>query len=88
MVLLITMAIFAAAAGWYGWHQRDELVKPGSFRQPVRPEGVSRSDHTRTVSRWRRRRQLSWVFLYAFCGAMLAFVLVVFIRGAAGLLGG
>ena len=81
------MLVFAVAAGAYGWHQRGELVKRGSFNEPHRPAGVSRESHARMLSRWRQRRRLYWTLLYAFVGAMTGFVLLAFIHGAAGLMG-
>jgi hypothetical protein len=87
MKLLIPMFLFAIAGGWYGWYRRKELVKRGSYAEPHRPRGVSREEHALTLSRWRLRKRLSWVLLYAVCGAMVAAVLMMFIQGAARVIG-
>ncbi len=88
MILLIAMLVFAAAGAGYGWVRRDELVKRARYNQPYRPDGVSRSDHARTLSHWRRRRQIYGMLLYAVFGALVALVLALFIQAAGGMLPG
>jgi hypothetical protein len=86
MVLLITVLIFAAAGAGFGWYQRKDLVKRGAFNEPPRPPDVSREQHARTLSRWRRRKRFLWMVLYALFGGMAALIVVMFIHGAASVM--
>ncbi len=82
------MLVFAAAGGLVGWRLRGWLVRTGSFKEPRRPDGVTREAHTRRLVAWRKRRRFAWVIAFIFLGALAGFVALLMFGLAVRVFGG